>query len=713
MVWTRLAMASFGVITPVLSVVVSVFMLGLALGSWLGGKMVGALSWRWNISPLILYGSAEAVIGTSSIAVPWLFSRGEALLMTSGEFNSASYLWASAGILGISLLPWCFCMGATIPFAMQFLRQQQPADTGSFSHLYLANVLGALSGTILSSFVLIELLGLHGTLYMGALGNTAIALTALALSKGRAAKANRSPASQLPPAAAKPHAKVARVRAVLFVTGFTSLGMEIAWTRAYTPILGTQVYAFASLLFVYLLATFIGSAIYRALRTISSTRLSNGDLVALLSFSAFLPVLVNDPQWHQPIYFVMRTFSLDLRCFPIWASLFPFCLLLGYLTPSLIDEYCQGDAASAGSAYALNTLGCILGPLVTAYCLLPLGGTRNSLLLLALPYICLMSFFWKVPHRRINRVLGLASIPLLFFGVFYSKSYDEYVYGIRQWIVRRDHTATVVSGGSGMNKILLVNGVGITQLTTITKTMAHLPLAALLQKPQSTLTICFGMGTTYRSLLSWDIQTTAVELVPSVKAAFGYYFPDAESILHNPKGKIVIDDGRRYLNRVQEKYDVVTIDPPPPIEAAGSSLLYTQEFYGLIRQRLQPGGILQQWYPFGEEKTAQAMAKSLVNSFPYVRAFRSIEGWGYHFLASQSPLELGSAAQLQEKMPPSAQKDFLEWMPEKRAEDLFAFILGREVPIQSLIPADPAQVITDDHPYNEYYLLRRLRSPSP
>src|SRR5205823_2957568 len=117
---------------------------------------------------------------------------------------------------------------------------------------------------------------------------------------------------------------------------------------------------------------------------------------------------------------------------------------------------------------------------------------------------------------------------------------------------------------------------GVTCLTPETKFMAHLPLALHAGKPESVLIICFGMGTTYRSALSWDIDTTAVELVPSVKNAFGFYHRDAARVLNNPKGRIVIDDGRRFLKRTSAMFDVVVTDPPPPIEAAGSSLLYSK-----------------------------------------------------------------------------------------------------------------------------------------
>ena len=108
----------------------------------------------------------------------------------------------------------------------------------------------------------------------------------------------------------------------------------------------------------------------------------------------------------------------------------------------------------------------------------------------------------------------------------------------------RDHTATSVASGAGPHKRLLVNGVGMTVLTPATKMMAHLPAALLPRRPRNGLVICFGMGTSFRSLRTWDIPVTAVELVPGVPRLFPYFHPDAAQILAQPGARVVIDDGR-------------------------------------------------------------------------------------------------------------------------------------------------------------------------
>jgi hypothetical protein len=281
--------------------------------------------------------------------------------------------------------------------------------------------------------------------------------------------------------------------------------------------------------------------------------------------------------------------------------------------------------------------------------------------------------------------------------------------------VRRDSTATVTAiGATRLEKQLLVNGIGMTGLTPITKMIAHLPLAFMSRQPKSALVICFGMGTTHRSALSWGISSTAVELVPSVVSVFPFFHADADQLLRSPLSKIVIDDGRFYMERSSQQYDVIAIDPPPPVEAAGSSLLYSKQFYSIAKLHLAPDGILQQWFPMGSHDPAiiAAVAKSLHESFPYVRVFRSIEGWGYHFLASKSPLPSPSAALLASRLPPAAVRDLLEWGPASTAEQQFAGVLNQELSLDGLIALDPGvPALQDDRPVNEYFVLRRALDP--
>ena len=703
LVWLRLAFASFGIVTAVVSIVVAVFMLGLSVGSWIGGNLVGPLIRRTHRPAIEFYGLSECLIGLGAFAVPMLFDLGEQVLLGLGESDSFLYVIGSAAVLGVSLLPWCFLMGTTFPFMMGFIKQIDRSDTDGFSFLYAANVLGAIAGAGTTAFILIEILGFRHTLWVAGIANFLIGATSFAI--GRFAPVAWATTENQSTSAAGKGVRIEPLNAaILFLTGFTSLAMEVVWTRAYTPILGTQVYGFALLLFVYLLATRMGSVLYRKHLRYSSPY-SMPQLLALLSVAAFLPLAMNDPQ----ITSQTLQLSKSVLVVVVMLSLFPFCSMLGYLTPQLIDTVAQGDPTAAGKAYAINILGCIIGPLVAAYGLLPQLGAHYSLALLALPF----SIFFGVRMAALTPSwrwpVAVAGVFLLTSSAFYHRTYeDPRGRNSEFYMIRRDHTATVTSLGQGMEKRLFVNGVGITYLTPITKFMAHLPLGFFSERARSALVVCFGMGTTYRSLLSWDIYVIGVELVPSVKDAFVYYYDDASEVLRDPNGQIIIDDGRRFLKRTKKHFDVITIDPPPPVEAAGSSLLYTEEFYQSVKQHLTPNGVLQQWFPGEAGETLHAVARSLVNQFPYVRVYPSIEGWGYHFLASMRPLAAVTSEQIVERMPMKAQKDLLEWHTSKDLRGYFDQLLSQEIPIARLLSSDTAIRIVDDRPLNEYFLLRRL-----
>jgi len=710
-VWTRMAFASFGIITPVLSVVLSVFMLGLALGSWGGGRFIAAFAKRTGLSAIYFYAFAELLIGLGAFAVPKLFAIGEGLLLASGETDSFGYLSLSALVLAVSILPWCVCMGATFPFMMAFVREQDEANTGSFSFLYLANVLGAMCGTFLTAVVWIELLGFRHTLWLAAAGNFTIAFVSACLGRaGRPAAglSEKAEAPAMPAESLQPQVRDGRMtRMILFSTGFVAMAMEVVWSRAFTPVLKTQVYSFAMIVFTYLGATFLGSWMYR--RDLRKNHVnSNGNLIAALAVTAFLPVLANNPKFVVQDFYVgtPEVFSV----FILLGSICPLCALLGYLTPSLIDGYAAGQPMRAGRAYAINVLGCILGPLFACYVLLPVFNERHALVLLSLPFIVFWIAFSKSMPRQRRLAFGSLICVALVWTSFFAEDFDGFMLKTEtNTTIRRDYAASVIAFGRNQ-KWLLVNGIGMTILTPITKFMVHLPMAFHKEPPKSALVICFGMGTTYRSALSWNIDTTVVELVPSVTKDFGFFHEDAERAISDPNGHIITDDGRRFLKRTDKKFDVIVVDPPPPVQAAGSSLLFSKEFYDLAKQHLKAGGIVQMWFPGDNEPaTAQAVIRSIYESFPYVRGFPSVRGWGIHLLASMEPIEQIDAEQLTARMPESAKKDLVEWNDSKDAAAYLNKVITNEISIPALLNLDPKIQITDDKPFNEYFLIRRLK----
>ena len=267
-VWLRLAMAQFGVNTPLISIVLSVFMGGLALGSWGGGQLSHRLEGRSAAMFLRLYAAAELLVAFSRDVVPWLLAQGRSTLETvgSGSWGSAGYYGASGACVAAALLPFCIAMGTTFPLAMAAIRCGSSATSSrSFSYLYVANVVGATLGTLVSAFVLIEIFGFRGTLSIAAMLNALLAAGALGLNLVAPATMPRGETAAEATAEGAPRdGLVGRsILWALFSTGLVSMALEVVWVRLLTPYLGNVVYAFALILALYLVATFVTSAFYR------------------------------------------------------------------------------------------------------------------------------------------------------------------------------------------------------------------------------------------------------------------------------------------------------------------------------------------------------------------------------------------------------------------------------------------------------------------
>lgn len=692
-VWTRLAFAQFGVITPVLSLIISVFMLGLGLGAVYGAAWAASLGRRFGVSPLQLYAGAEALTAIGAFAVPASLALGGGLLLRAGTAGSAGFLALSAVLIVLALLPWCVMMGTTIPLMMAFVQRSTAVGGGNFSFLYAANVLGAAAGAIVSAAVLIELLGLHASGEVGAAGNILAAVLALTLSQ---VAPDREPAGTVQhrsEARAVPR-QPAWPAAVLFTTGFASMGLEVCWTRDFTFTLATTIYAFAAILAVYLLATFAGSLVYRDLRARAMVPPAER-LLGWLFPLALLPVLLSDPR-------------LGYGGAMVLLSIMPFCGMLGFVTPALIDRFAADDPRRAGAYYALNIVGGILGPLVAGYLLLPVLGIRWAMIVLALPLpaVMVLATGWRMRGQAVALAVALVILPV---AVAARHAWDEGVLYPSPHQVHRDYAASVVAWGAGRSAQLAVNGIRITSLTNETKIMAHLPMA-LAGDPRSALDICFGMGTTFRSLTSWGGSVVAVDLSPSVIRSFRFFHSDASAILADPHTHTVADDGRRYLLRTHRRFGVITVDPPPPVAAAGSSLLYSVQFYRIVQRRLTPHGILAQWLPDAGPRVRESVALALRQVFPHVLAFRARRGTGVHFMASMAPIRLPDVATFIARMPPAARRDLMEWHGKQSLRSVVHTILARQEPIAAVLPqaGSPIPALSDDRPFNEYFLLREI-----
>jgi len=704
LIWLRLAMASYGVTTALVSIVLSVFMAGLGAGSWIAGGAVRRYGDRIKFPPLRLYALSELLIGISALLVPLQLAYGSHLLGRMASHiavSSGTYYAASGAWLAISLIPWFAFMGATIPLAMFAISRDARYQSGrSFSFPYLSNVLGAVAGAILPLF-LIELYGFRATLRFGAVVNILICVSALFMTWVSQERSAATPALQgkwLP----------ARVEDgslalfLLFATGLTTMGMEVIWIRLFTPYVGPLVYSFALILATYLLATFFGSQIYRLWSQRNNRE--NSLMWVSLAFFGLLPLLTSDFRFLGNFADSGTVAKETAKVLRVFLGVAPFAAVIGFLTPMLVDRWSGGDPDRAGRAYAVNVVGCIVGPLLAGFVLLPSLGEHKSMLLLVLPW-----FVMAIPRGKQLRwqTASAAAIVLAALAVFFlTKDYES---KYQNAVVLRDSTATVIAAGTGRNKRLFVNGIGMTVLTPITKMMVHFTLASLPKPPRDVLIICFGMGTSFKSAISWLVPATAVELVPSVPKLFAYYHADAGQVLNSALARVVIDDGRRYLERSGEKFDAIIIDPPPPVAAAGSSLLYSRDFYEVVKEHLRPGAILQQWLPEGDEACQAAVARALTTAFPYVRAYSSVQSFGIHYFASMSPIPERTAEQLVESMPATAVADMMEWGPARTPADQFRLMLSGQVSLAKTMALAPdTPTLQDDRPVNEYFVVRRV-----
>ncbi len=671
-------MTYFGVITPVISSVLSVFMLGLALGTFLFARVTRQLNPK---NALAFYVLVEVLIALFALLVPTFFEWGYQFLLSIEYRESDAYLFYSWGIITLALLPACTLIGATLPLVMVFLRNTVK-DEKNFGFLYFANLIGGVIGCIIP-LLFIELYGFQKTLIATTVANVLAAFLALSLYR----HSNTQPGSK---AVADNYTPAdTRYKWVLFITGFVSLGSEVVWIKLFTPAVGTSVYAFSAILAIYLLSNFAGICLY----LYKPAHLQRAQSMAIL-----LPVGVL-----LPFYTVAFIPGVPLSVIGI----VPVCFILGYLTPYIVDNACRNHPQHTAYAYIYNLLGCVAGPVFTTYVFFPATGLKGTLIVYACAVACVPLFLYGIKQQRL-----FATGALLFAAIGAGTVLTGPEEAIRkQGVLYRDHTGYVGATGKGMGRKLLVNGIGMTRLGTTTKIMAHLPLSYF-PGAKSALVICFGMGTTLKSLTTWPLQDiTVVELSRGVASAFPYFHKEATQVLADPRVHVVIDDGRRYLNRTHATYDVITIDPPPPVHASGSGLLYSDEFYVAAKGRLSENGILAQWLPRGDSTVKQAVFAAIRKHFKFVVVYKGIKNSGFQFIASDHKLPVLQPSEFLGALTPAARVDLMQWHKGTPIMDIARRSL-RHIPHEVLMKSKNRDIVlSDDKPYNEFYFFRSRRTP--
>ncbi len=267
---------------------------------------------------------------------------------------------------------------------------------------------------------------------------------------------------------------------------------------------------------------------------------------------------------------------------------------------------------------------------------------------------------------------------------------------------------TTIAAGSDRNprmRSLIINGVGMTSLVTETKLMAHLPLA-LANDPRRILIICFGMGTTARSASRYkNLTVDAVDIVPHVFESFKYFHQDAGEIMSMPNVHFHQDDGRSFLLVNKKPYDVITIDPAPPIHSAGTVNLYTKEFFQLCKSNISNEGVVSLWLPPAPFSELVMIIKGFSEVFPGSSLWGALEYPGLFLLGGhrsydQTPESMANVARQL-----SSNEDLSEWDSTyrdiSRVKDMF---LLNSQDINTVFGIFPA--VTDDNPYTEFPLLR-------
>ncbi len=729
-IWTRQFGLVFGNTTISISIVLGAFMAGLALGSALAGRF---LVQRRN--PMYLYAVFEGCIGSYALLLSPLLRGLNALYpsLFADETSLATLAVVRGVVAFVLMLVPTTMMGATLPLTTEYAhRMRMSREDWNAGRLYGANTFGAALGAFAAGFVLIELVGVRWSAALAALFNFLVMGIAFYLARRYGA-----------PGEAQAYTRPSGLRRsgvpllVLFAaSGGLALAGEVVWTRALTLLLGNSTYAFSAILIVYLTGIAVGSW-------------SFAGLVRRLSDPAFLiPVVIAAAgAWHvlaiETIPWMYRLHDLLLgdtarsqlgavlatACFAILVLLLmlPPAFLSGALFP-LVTRAIGGEEGDKGEpvarAYAWNTVGAIAGSFLGGFVLAGCFLHFHAVYVLASMFVVLSLYsIWAIGWTRHVRaapwtaVLALGTAvcsalalgaPDLFIEILQERRGDLKVVHHEPGL--QGITSVLIDPRRpGPSALLLVNGRGMTAKVFATKAMAHIPIIVH-GRANDTLVICMGMGTTFRSALTHGGRVDVVELVPGVVDAFEVFYADAAAVRENPRGRVIVSDGRNFLLLTQKRYDVITVDPPPPIDAAGVTHLYSRGFLELMRDRLNPGGIAAHWIPsvhpsngVRDMETFRMLVATFLDVFPHAKLLRGAGGVGVHLLGSMQPIEIDPADLSEALQSPAVRRDVFEYHWERvDIRSLFT-----EIPV-SRERYSAAPILTDDRPRLEFDLIRSL-----
>ncbi len=749
-VWVRMLTRILGHTVYATSTVLAAFMAGLALGSFLAGRWVDR-----SRRPLAWYAVLEIGIGLAALLLLPFFDALLPIYQSVHDAAGGSRVWLTAAQVAIALMALLVptaLMGATLPTLCAFGARCREAFGKCFAALYALNTIGAVGGVVLSGFVLIGQVGEINTVLVGVAINVAVGAAAWLLS----AKVDPSPVERTegvdgrvqqtpsPPTPLRQGGEKRMRRVVLFTVaagGFAAIANEVVWARLLVLYLGTSIYAFSIMLAVVLAGMAFGSLLI-------ADRLDRWpDPLGQLARLQFLLAVIG---------------GLALQFFPLFdgpeGALASILLLgvmgglWGVMLPLAVRCYSATSAnagRNVGVLYAWNTLGCILGAIAAGFLLIPtIGAGWTGAALGAVSLLCGLALLAVAPNRspltplsgsergvggrgfqwkssRLEWALLLAAAVLLatvgdpYYRLIQKRMAlmfpDDLVVHYHKERASGTTTAFGPSTDEPLKKHLWINGTGMTLLHTVTKLMTHLPVM-LTHEPRDVLVICFGMGTTVRSASRYEnLDVTVVELVPEVIECFGFYHRNGSEVLRRPNVHTVVDDGRNYLQMHAKQFDVITIDPAPPIHSAGTVNLYSREFFELCKSRTREKGMVCLWVPPAGKTEVKMILRTFMDVFPHVSVWTGPEPhrdvMGFYLLGTRRPLQNVEENLRRGFAPAHVSEDLAEWgghncdTPEK----LLALYVCDEKELRAFLAASP--VITDDRPYTEFPLWRALLKP--
>jgi len=658
-VWYQLLQLAIGSTAVSLGVLLATFMGGLCLGSLALPRYRRAA----QMHPLRVYAYIEFAIGACGILALVGMPLVDGVYAAAVGHGMPAVL-LRALICALCLLPPTVLMGASLPAISRWV-ESSPRDVSRLGLLYGANTAGAVLGCLAAGFYLLRVSNMTATTLVAAGINALVGIASLALArkepvdaKEARVKSETKPAAPEAPIAAGPN--VRPVYLTIALSGASALGAEVVWTRLLGLMLGATVYTFSIILAVFLVGLGIGSAggalVSRRVDARAALGASQLALAAAIAWTAFM-IGQSLPNWPvNPLLSTSPWFTFQIDLVRVIWALLPPTLLWGASFPLALAAAARpGEEPGrlVGAVYAANTLGAILGALIFSLILIPSIGTAgcNRLLILM---AALGGLAVLVPRIETTRSIGAAAAATaaLVLAVYLAANVGPtpgmlIAYGRR--IMISAPRSQLLYSGEGINSSIAItrwdDGAvqfhvsGKVEASTesydmrLQRMLGHMP-ALFHSGPRSVLVVGFGAGVTAGTFVVHpEVQRIVIcEMEPLIPPVATHFFGNENfHVATDPRTEIVYDDARHFVLTTPEKFDIITSDPIHPW-VKGSATLYSREYFQLVKDHLNPGGVVTQWVPLYESnaETVNSAMATFFDVFPNGTVWANdVDGAGY------------------------------------------------------------------------------------